>query len=196
MAKKIVLAGILGGLALFLWESLAHVVLPLGEAGIKAMGNEQAVVAALKENIREPGFYIFPAPERTPGMSKEQRQEAERKAQEKWRIGPSGIMVFHPEGAGVSLPGLLGTQFGVDVLAMFLAAFLLSRATTLASYAGRVLFVASLGLFPTLAVEVPLWNWYGFPAAYTLAQFTIHLVGFAVAGLIIAALIRPSPGKA
>ena len=34
MSKKILLAGILGGLALFAWESVAHMALPLGEAGI------------------------------------------------------------------------------------------------------------------------------------------------------------------
>lgn len=195
MAKKIVLAGILGGIALFLWESVAHMVLPLGEAGIKAIGNEQTVIAALKENIKEPGLYFFPAPDRTPGMSREQQQEAERKLQEKWRTGPSGIMVFHPEGVGVSFPQQLGTQFGADVLAMLLAALLLSWATGLASYAGRVLFVALLGLFPTLAVEIPLWNWYGFSTIYMLAQFTVHLAGFALAGLVVAALVRPAPGK-
>jgi len=195
MAKKIVLAAILGAIALFIWESIAHILLPLGEAGIKAMSNEQTVLSSLKENIKEPGFYIFPAPDRTPGMSREQRQEAERRAQEKWRTGPSGIMIFHPEGAGVSFAQQLATQFSVDVLAMLLAAILLSWATRLLTYPARVLFVASLGLFPTLAVEIPLWNWYGFPAAYTVAQFTIHLAGFAVAGLVVAALSRPPLSK-
>ena len=192
MAKKIILAGILGGLALFVWEAMAHMMLPLGEAGVKAIGSEQIVLSALKENIKEPGFYFFPAPDRTPGMSKEQRQEAERKIQETWRTGPSGIMVFHPQGTGVTFPQQLATQCIADVLAMLLAAILLSWVTGITGYAGRVLFIALLGLFPTLAVEVPLWNWYGFPTIYTLAQFTIHLAGFAVGGLVLAALVRPA----
>jgi hypothetical protein len=33
MTKNILLAGLLGGLALFAWESVAHMALPLGEAG-------------------------------------------------------------------------------------------------------------------------------------------------------------------
>jgi hypothetical protein len=36
MTKRILLAGLLGGLAMFIWQSVAHVVLPLGEAGIQA----------------------------------------------------------------------------------------------------------------------------------------------------------------
>jgi hypothetical protein len=165
-------------------------LLPLGEAGVKAIGSEQIVLAALKDNVKEPGFYIFPAPDRTPGMSKEQQHEAERKLQEMWRTGPSGITIFHPQGIGVTFPQQLATQFGADILTMLLAAILLSWVTGTIGYAGRVLFIALLGLFPTLAVEVPLWNWYGFPTVYTLAQFTIHLVGFVVGGLAVAALVR------
>jgi hypothetical protein len=34
MTKRALLAGLLGGIAMFIWSSLAHMVLPL-EAGIK-----------------------------------------------------------------------------------------------------------------------------------------------------------------
>ena len=81
MAKRIILGGILGGVVLFLWQSVSHLVLPLGEVGIKRIGNEDAVVAALRENIRQPGFYFFPAADTTPGMSKGEKQEAMRKAE-------------------------------------------------------------------------------------------------------------------
>jgi hypothetical protein len=169
--------------------------LPLGEAGIRAVDNEQVVRAALKENIKEPGFYLFPAPNRTPGLSKQQQEEAQRKVEEEWRTGASGLLIFHPDGTGIQFSRQLGTQFLTDVVTMLLAALLLSWTTGIAGYAGRVLFITLLGLFPTLAVEIPLWNWYGFPATYTLAQFTIHLVGFAVSGLVIAALVRRAPIK-
>ena len=35
MTKRILLAGVLGGIAMFVWASLAHMVLPLGQTGIK-----------------------------------------------------------------------------------------------------------------------------------------------------------------
>ena len=68
--KKILLAGVLGGIAMFLWEGLAHVVLPLGEAGIRGLDNEAAVVATIKDNVKQAGFYIFPGGEALqPGLS-------------------------------------------------------------------------------------------------------------------------------
>jgi hypothetical protein len=190
MAKRIVLAGLLGGLALFLCETVAHMVLPLGEAGVKALPDEPAMAAAFKANIKEAGFYIFPMPDQSPGMTREQQQAAMQKAMEKMRAGPTGIMVIYPQGREVLLPSHLATQFGSDVLSMLLAAALLSWAIRLKTYGSRVLFVMLLGLLPALAVDVPQWNWYGFPAVYTLAQLVVHLAGFLAGGLLVARLSR------
>ena len=62
MAKRVVLAGLLGGVAMFLWMSLAHVVLPLGEAGVQEIQNEPAVLSAMQASLGEKsGLYLFPA---------------------------------------------------------------------------------------------------------------------------------------
>jgi hypothetical protein len=189
MVKRIILAGVLGGIALFAWESVAHLALPLGEAGVKSLTSEDAVMAALKQNIAEPGFYIFPAPKLTPGMTSAQQQEAMRAAMQKGQSGPSGILVFQPNGSEALSPRQLMTQAGSDVAAMLLAAILLSWAT-LSSFAMRALFVTLLGAYPTLTTELSQWNWYNFPSSYTLAQFTIHIIGFLAGGLVVAALIK------
>ena len=44
-------AAILGGIAMFIWTSIAHTVLPLGEAGIKEIPDEQTVLNSLRTNI-------------------------------------------------------------------------------------------------------------------------------------------------
>jgi hypothetical protein len=193
MTKKILLAGILGGLALFVWESVSHMLTPLGDAGIQGLGNEQPVLAALKENIKAPGFYFFPAPQIKPGMTAEQQHQAMQVAMDKWQTGPAGILIFHPDGAESLSARQLLTQFGADVVVMLLVAFLLASATGLKSYAARLGFVTLMGLIPTLRSELPYWNWYGFPSVYLAAQFTVQLVGFLVGGLILARFIRPVP---
>ena len=35
--KRIILAALLGGIAMFVWSSIAHMALPLGEAGVRQM---------------------------------------------------------------------------------------------------------------------------------------------------------------
>ena len=125
---RILLAGLLGGLAVFAWESIAHLALPLGDAGIKPLANEQAVVTSLKDNIKDAGFYFFPAP--TPQNANQQ--------------GFTGIMVVKPNGTLAMAPGQLLTQAGADVVAMIVAAVLLALAP-IAGFGKRVLFVTLMG---------------------------------------------------
>lgn len=60
MTKRILLAGILGGLALFFWGGLSHMVLGLGSVGIQNMPQSQPVIQAMQASIAQPGFYFFP----------------------------------------------------------------------------------------------------------------------------------------
>jgi len=190
MYKRILLAGMLGGIALFLWEGLAHEVLPLGHAGIRAAPNEAAFITGVKEQIKESGFYFFPAPEERPGASTGEKTKAMEAWMQKWKAGPSGIMIVQPNGAAdADSPRQLLTQCGFDIVVMLLAAVLLSR-TTLGGYVSRVGFVTVLALFAFVHADLPYWNWYAFPAAYTAAQFVTRVVGFFVGGLVVAKFVR------
>jgi hypothetical protein len=58
---RILLAGILGEIATFVWKSIAHMELRLGEAGINEIPNEPAVLGAMQSSIGDKtGLYIFP----------------------------------------------------------------------------------------------------------------------------------------
>ncbi len=193
MAKRIVLAGALGGIIFFVWQFIAHDVLPLGEAGLKGAPNEDAVIAGLRQNIAEPGFYIFPSGGMmTPGMSSDQRKEAMTKMQEMYRRGPHGLLIFDPRGAEVMTARQLVSQLGFDILVMLVGAWLLAHVGVSSGYGARVLFITALGFMPTLAGGLSEWNWYGFPASYTLAQLVIYVVGFGLAGLLMAKFVKPS----
>ena len=59
---RILLAGVLGGIAMFVWTSIAHMALPLREAGINEIPNESVVLNAMQSSIGDKtGLYIFPA---------------------------------------------------------------------------------------------------------------------------------------
>jgi hypothetical protein len=105
--KRIVLGGILAGLALFLWESVAHLMLPLGEMGFNVVPNEPAFAAVLKEQFKHDGLYIFPM---MPSKG-----------------APAGILVVHPQGLDELTPRQLSTQILADVLVMIAAGWALSK---------------------------------------------------------------------
>src|SRR5262249_40568350 len=160
---KVLLAGFAGGIAMFLWEGVAHTLLPLGQAGLSGLDNESAVVSMVKDNVKQAGFYIFPGGDALkPGLTSEQKQAAADKAAALWKNGPSGIMIVQPQGAESMTPGQLTRQALMDVAVGMIAAALLAFAP-IASFLGRLTFVTAMGLLPTLNAELPYWNWYAFP---------------------------------
>lgn len=190
MAKRILAAGILGGVAMFLWLSLAHVVLGTGSVGIKGIPNEQAMLGAMHSNLPQSGFYFFPGLGLPPGASRADQNAAMKVYAQKIQDGPSGILIYHPSGQkALSLSQLL-TEFGTNIVQGILAAFLLSLATGLRSYVARVGFVAVAGLLAGITTNTSYWNWYGFPGSYTVAYAFTEIVGFLCVGLVAAAIVK------
>lgn len=188
MNNRLLLAGLLGGFALFAWEFVAHDLTPLGTAGMARLDNEGTIRAYFKQNIFHPGLYYFPAPETAPGMTAQQQKDAMAKAAELARTGPTGLLLVHGSQELIT-PRQLVIQFVADVISILLAALLLAQFRPL-GFAARALFVTALGLLPGLRTLIPLWNWYGFPNRYVAAQMAIDIVGFFAAGLIVAKLVQ------
>jgi hypothetical protein len=120
-------------------------------------------------------------------------EEGQKEWQARYTAGPSGLMVYHPQGGETIGPKLLGTELLADIFAVAVAAWLASNGRT---YGRRVALVAAVGLAAWLSIEVSYWNWYGFPSAYALAQLVDQVVGFALAGLVVAKIVRPADAAA
>jgi hypothetical protein len=177
---RIFAAALVGGLIVFGWGAVAHIATPLGMAGMSAMQNEDRVIDKLRESAPRSGMYIFPAE----GVLGNKSEAAQKAWQEKFRRGPSGILLY-TAGGGEPMDGRkLVTEFISDVLAALVAALIV--AMIVGSYCRRVLVVLLLALFAFFSLSVSYWNWYGFPTAYLGAELTMELIGWLLAGLAIA----------
>jgi hypothetical protein len=187
---KILLTGVLGGIVMFIWTSIAHMALPLGEAGIREIPNESAVLSAMQSNIGEQtGLYIFPGPGLRKNATRQEKSEAMKHMGEKMAANPSGILMYHAPGRPFALGKRLGIEFGTELLEAILVVFLLAQ-TRIVSFAGRVGFVLVAGILAAITTNVSYWNWYGFPSAYIASYMLIEIVGFFLVG-IVAALLLP-----
>jgi hypothetical protein len=192
---KILLAGILGGIVMFIWTSIAHMFLPLGEAGIGEIPNEQAVLAAMQSNIGDKtGLYIFPGLGLGPDATGAQKREAMHHLSEKYANNPSGLLMYHPPGRPVAIAKSLTIEFTTELIEAILAVFLLAQ-TRIAGFGGRVGFVFVAGILAAIATNVSYWNWHGFPCVYTASYMFIQIVGFLCVG-IVAALVLGKTGRA
>lgn len=191
MAKRIVLAAVLGGLAMFLWSSIAHMALGLGSLGVQDIPNEQAMIGVMKSNLAQSGFYFFPGLGLAPGASRAERNAAMNVYQQKVANGPSGILIYHPSGQKAISAGQLLTEFGTNVVQALLAAILLAFAG-LRAYGARVGFVGLAGVMAGITTNISYWTWYGFPGSYTAGYAFTEIMGYVCIGLVAAAIVKNS----
>jgi len=187
---KILFTGVLGGIVMFIWTSVAHMALPLGEAGIREIPNESAVLSTMQSTIGEhTGLFIFPGPGVEKNATREEKNEAMKHMAEKVATNPSGILMYHAPGRPFAFGKWLGIEFGTELLEAILVVFLLAQ-TRIVSFAGRVGFVVVAGILAAITTNISYWNWYGFPSAYTASYMLIEIVGFFVVGVTAALLLR------
>ncbi|MGH7981643.1 MAG: hypothetical protein ACREFF_00690 [Candidatus Udaeobacter sp.] len=186
--NRIFLAGLLGGIAMFIWEYIAYTALPLGSTGIRKLPNEIAVLDALQKNIAEnSGIYLFPWWEPNPP---EKKAEATNNFGEKMARYPSGILMYNAAGSRlVTMSRWLFVEFLTELAQALLAVFLLSL-TRLTTFRARLTFVLLVGVMAAIATNVTYWNWYGFSWNYTLASMFIQVVGFLCVGLVAAFILK------
>jgi hypothetical protein len=195
MIKRVLLAGLLGGIAMYVWTAIAHMVLPLGEAGIKEIPNEPAVIAAMRSSLGDSsGLYLFPGMGLGPDATSQQKQAAMAQYSQKLAVIPSGIVMYNPPGMQALAPRQFIAEFVKELIEALLAAMLLAQ-TRLATFASRLGFMVAVGVLAAIGTNVSYWNWYGFPLAYTAAYMTTEIVGFVCAGLVAAALVKPATAR-
>jgi hypothetical protein len=74
---------------MFIWMSIAHMALPLGEAGIREIPNEAAVLSEMQSNIGEQtGLYIFPGPGVGKNATRQEKNEAMKRMAKKVATNP------------------------------------------------------------------------------------------------------------
>jgi len=151
------------------------------------------VLAALQGNIKEAGFYFFPGLDRSPNLTKEQKAAVKKDWSEKYLAGPRGILVYHPDGETSMSPRqcCCSSVQRSSRRSSPRSSWATGSRTDLLYRARRVAWLL-LGLLPFFAVNFPYWNWYGFPANFTLAQLADKLITYLVAGLVLAANWKPA----
>lgn len=173
---RIFVASLVTAIVLFVfgfvwWGLLMPVVRP---ASVIA---DQELVEAMSSSLNESALYFYPDYAEEPGDSS----------------GPMAILFFNREMP--SMAKMMGMGFGH----MFVSALLVSLFVSylrLRSFAGRLTFVFSLGLFVAVWADVGNMIWWRHPTLWTAFHFGYDVLSWLLAGVMIAAIVRPWPGSA
>ncbi len=196
--KKTLLAAFVGGLILFVWSIFAWIIIAsLHAPSIRQLPNDDQVINALRA-VGTKGVYVFPAmPQETASMSKEAAEAAQKTWQQKYEQGPRGMIFFDPSGGSTMMVPEFILGLILDIVAAFLAAWILVRSTAAASpFVARVAFVGILGIFISVVTHLSNYNWMDYPLDYTTAMIADTIASWVLAGIGIAAIVKPQPRQA
>ncbi len=167
MNTKFLIVGTLaGGATLFAWGTVSHMLLPVSEATLKEFKDSRAVVETIRANAPENGVYFA-------------------------REGVFASVALLPDLSDkTTLMGRsLVVQFATELAAAFFLCLLMLGARA-ASVGGRTGLLALAAVAAGVEQLIPEWNWYGFSTAYTLAEFADLVVGWGLAGLLLATILK------
>ena len=187
--NRVILAGILGGIAMFIWMSIAHMVLPLGKAGVSELSSELPLLDAMKSSLGDRGdggLYIFPGMHLDLAKTEQEKADFKKQYEERLAAGPVGLLVYYPT-RPFALGRWLTIEFITELVQSLLVVALLAQ-TRLTTFGGRVCFVTVAGILAAITTNISYWNWYGFPNRYTAANMFTEIVAFFLVG-IVAALV-------
>lgn len=179
---RVLVAGLIGGIVMFVWGVAAHTVLGLGEAGIRQPANENMALSGLQEGLGDrAGVYVLPTldPRQMddPAMVRSYSIRAVR--------SPYAWVVYQPQGTDMLQMGpQIGRQWASDTLASLALAFVMGLAAL--GFRRRLAVAAAAAVFAWLSTTLPYWNWYRFPLDFTLAALAGQLIGWLLAGAAMA----------
>lgn len=179
---RILVTGIIGAIVMFIWGAVAHMALPIGEAGFKLPAQQDAVLSALSQSASGEGVYMYPsmAPDKW-------GDEAAMNAFVAENQGKAYAFVVYQPGGNPALSSMgpnLGKQFVSGLIAALLAAWVMALASR--SFGRRVMIAGAMALFAWFVLSVPYWNWYLFPVDFSLAALAEQLIGWLLAGAAMA----------
>ncbi|HXS04338.1 MAG TPA: hypothetical protein VN731_07670 [Rhodanobacter sp.] len=179
---RVLVAGLIGGIVMFLWGVAAHMALGLGEVGLRLPANENVALSGLQEGLGgKAGVYMLPALDpkqmNDPSVVQAYSIKAVR--------SPYAWVVYQPQGTDMMQMGpQIGRQWASDTLSALALAFVMGLAVV--GFRRRLAIAAAAAIFAWLSTMLPYWNWYRFPLDFTLAALVEQLIGWLIAGAAMA----------
>ncbi len=179
MMKKIMKAGVIGGLILFIWGSALFTLFPWHKNLFHSFTNEKKVLSVIADNAPQSGVYLLP------NVGKEEKDSGRIEAKERMKRGPFLFASISIHGKDPRMLLSIIETLLVKIVVASLVALLLIRFSKL-NYASGVKFVTFIGTVIGIAASFPYAIWFGFPALFVFYALIETIVGWFLAGLAMA----------
>ncbi len=186
MTKNQLRAALLGGLIIFIWGMFSWMVFPWHQGCLKKFTNESAVASVIQDNAPVSGVYLLP---NTFAYNDKTSQHEMSKGVKMMENGPFMFASVKKNGVGRMsfIPFLISLI--IQIIGALIVTWMLAQTKGL-SFRNQVGFVALFGLGVGVLSLLPDWNWWGFSAAYVSINILDLVIGWCLAGLGIAKVLK------
>lgn len=166
---RIVSVSFLSAVVLFIWGAVTLVFIPWHNQVLLGAKDERAVLEVLRTQTGGTGVYSVPIDHT--GYT---------------ATSPFAVIMYRPDGMGMGQGSVMAVSFATYWLASLIAALLMPQTLT---FTRRILFFVGLGVFTSLVAHVSNWTWMGYSPGYTAVAIFDLVMGWFLAGLVLAALL-------
>lgn len=188
---RAILAALAGAVVLFVWGAAFWMGLANVFGGLRQLEPEKeaAIVGALQAQDLQTGVYYFPG---QPTHGRDLAADEAKRLTDEWtarhEAGPLGMLTYVAQGKPVMDPVYFVRGFLIDLIACILVCMLVLAATP-GGFIKRWSIVLVFGLAVATSVHLVNWNWMFIPSDYTLMACVDTIIGWTLAGFVIAALV-------
>ena len=183
---RIILAGVLGGIVMFMSGAFEHMALNWGGRTIKVLADDKAARDFFAAQKASHGVYAFPSAG---------AHATEAELNELYKQG-NGIIFIGRIGEDMMSPFQLGMEAASNVVVALLAAFIVSRLRVGAGFGLRWLVVVLIGIAGWFSIAASHAIWYRFHWDFVRDELLCATLESALAGLLIAWLVKPAEQNA
>jgi hypothetical protein len=186
MSKNHLKCAVAGGLIVFIWGLFSWMVFPWHQTSLKKFTNESEVATVISENAPTAGMYVLP---NTFAYNDKTSQEHMTQGMTMMEKGPFMFASIRPNGMGKMSLGPFILSLFIQIIGAFIVTWMLMKTKGLI-FRKQVGFVTLFGLGVGILTQIPDWNWWGFSCVYVLTNLADLVIGWFLAGLAIAKIIK------
>ena len=168
---KNIIPSIAAGIVIFLWGLISWTVLPWHNTDVGSFNDKEAVMQTLLSNGAEAGIYFIP----------EEGDEFDSNT-------PIAFVNLLPNGHQVGMVGMMLKGLVGSMIMAYIAALIFSK-TSVSGFGQRLAFFGLIGLLIGFSSGFAAYNWFGFPAGYSLVNLADWVITWLLAGAVLAKLI-------
>jgi hypothetical protein len=176
-----ILGGILGAIVLFIWMGITWMVIPWHCPTLQKFEHEESVASVVMSNTARDGIYLLPNCNNMSGH--------DAKAMEAMKQGPIVFAAVQRHGKNMESAKPYIMAFIIYLISAFFVTLLVTKTGNL-GYKERLWFVTVFGVVAGILASFPAWNWWGFSLSFAVVGFIDMLIGWFLAGLVIAGVTK------